>query len=318
MAVKPRLSVLLPAMLGYRRTLAALQAWQSQRSVSETEILLLLPSRFLLAPDEQAGLHEVCRVIPVGESQLHEARAIGVQLSHGDYVVMAEDHCLPDAGWVEAVLKRLEHGWDGIGGVLRPGNREDCWSESAFLLGYGQWARPQTGGPIGVLCGHNCTVRRELFEQFGDGLADELLICAFLTRKLQAQGCRFYLDRDATMRHYDPSTVGTNIRLFFIVGLGFGALRSVNWGWCARMLYALLLPVVAGLHYRRAVRHFIRMGRGRGIRGMALPASLVLSCFWAAGEAVGVIIGRSRVAGHMWQTEVKPVSQEMVERSDAA
>ena len=122
---------------------------------------------------EASQLPPICKVVSTGNADLHEARAIGIQVAAGEYIVMAEDHCFPDAGWTEAVLQRLEQGWDAIGSAMRPGNREDCWSEASFLVGYGEWMIPLSGGPTNVLCGWNGTVRTALLRQFGDSLGSD-------------------------------------------------------------------------------------------------------------------------------------------------
>ena len=111
----PKLSVLLPAMRGYDSVLAALDSWQSQTCVEQLEILVLCPGQ----PGPSSRPAEARRpgevIVHVGGADLHEARAIGAQRATGDYVVLAEDHCLPDPDWAQAIVERLGEGWDAVG-----------------------------------------------------------------------------------------------------------------------------------------------------------------------------------------------------------
>jgi glycosyltransferase involved in cell wall biosynthesis len=315
--MKPRLSILLPAMLGYDTVLAALDSWEAQTCRDQLEILILCPDHLGPAAAQTAALPPGQIVFPVGSADLHEARAIGIQRASGDYVMLAEDHCLPDPDWTQAILDRLEEGWDAVGPALRPGNRTSCWAEGSFLIGYGEWMMPVTGGPTEVLCGWNGTIRTELVRQLASEHADELLNGAFLVRRLHRQGHRFYLEDRARMRHFDPPGWAYEILLLAIVGLGFGAMRARRWSLPARLLYPLATPAIAFLHWKRAFAHYRRAGSGAGLRPTALGAALVLASAWGLGEAAGALMGTTRVAPHIWRTEVKPVRREDVARSTA-
>ena len=315
--MKPRLSVLLPAMKGYDTVLAALDSWEAQTCRDQLEILILGPEHLGPSDSQTASLGPGQRIVNVGTADLHEARGKGIEEASGEYVMLAEDHCLPDPDWAQAILDRLEEGWDAVGPALRPGDRTSCWAEGSFLLGYGEWMMPVTGGPTGILCGWNGTVRTRLLRQFRGNLANELLVGAFLVRQLRRQGHRFYLESGARMRHFDPPGCAYEILLLVIVGLGFGAMRTRRWPLPARLLYPLAAPAVAFLHWRRAFANYRRAGAGCGLRPTVHAATVVLAAAWGVGEAAGALMGLRRVAPHLWRTEVKPVSREEVARSTA-
>src|SRR6185503_13506921 len=112
-------------------------------------------------PEQRESLPPGQVIVSIGSASLHEARAIGVEHAAGEYVMLAEDHCLPDPDWAQAIVDRLEEGWDGVGPVLRPGNVTSRWAEGSFLIGYGEWMMPVTGGPTNILCGLNGTIRTQ-------------------------------------------------------------------------------------------------------------------------------------------------------------
>lgn len=311
--MKPKLSILLPAMLGYESVRAALDSWEKQTRRDQLEILVLCPDG--LGPTAAPPPGQV--IVPVGTADLHESRAIGIHHASCDYVMLAEDHCLPDPNWAEAILDRLEEGWDAVGCALRPGNRTTCWAEGSFLIGYGEWMMPVTSGPVEVICGWNVTIRTQLALQLGPELAGELLLGAFLVRRLHQQGHRFYLEARAQMRHFDPPGLTRELYLLAIVGAGFGALRTRRWPLLARVVYPLAAPAVAFLHWKRAFVQYRRAGAGAGLKPDSLAATLVLASAWGLGEAAGAWLGTRRVAPFLWRTEVKPVRREDVARSTA-
>lgn len=314
--VKPRLSILLPAKLGYDTVLAALDAWDAQTARADLEVLILCPEHLGPTAAQAEQLQPGQIVVMTGSADLNDMRALGVREASGEYVVLAEDHCLPDPDYAEAILARLKEGWDGVGPALRPGNRATSWSEGSFLIGYGEWMEPVTQAPTDILCGWNGTVRTTLLRDLADELSGLMRVGAFAISRIRQQGARFYLENRARMRHFDPPGFTHELYLFFVVGLGFGAMRTREWSTAARLLYPLATPAIAFLHWKRAFTHFRRAGTAAGLRLTALAAAAVLAGAWAVGEAIGAVLGIDRVTPLLWVTEVKPVTREQVAESD--
>lgn len=316
--MQPRLSILLPAKLGYDSVLAAVGTWEAQTARADIEILILCPEHLGPTAEQAARLKPGQRVVMTGSADLHVMRAIGILQAAGEYVVLAEDHCLPDPDCAAAFLMRLDEGWDGVGPALRPGVRSTCWSEGSFLIGYGEWMEPVAAGSTDVLCGWNGTLRTTLLRALADELSGLMRVGAFAMDRIRRQGGRFFIENRARMRHFDPPGCGHELYLLFVVGLGFGAMRSRDWSIAARWLYPLAAPAVALLHWKRAFLHFRRAGPAAGLRPAALAAAAVLAVAWAVGEAVGAVLGMDRATPLLWVTEVKPVTPEQLAESDAA
>ncbi len=301
-AVKFRISVVLPAMLGYKTVRAALHAWEAQTCRDQLEILVLCPDAEHTGPLPPGQV-----AIPTGSLLLHQARALAIRRATADYVMLAEDHCLPDPSWAQAILKRIAEGWDAVGPALRSGNPATMWSQSSFLLGYGQWMRPVRGGPASVLPGHNAVVRRKALLELGPALEENLLVAAFLLQRLRKQRSRFYLEAEAGMRHFDPPRWKESLRVFWYVGFGFGAMRTRRWPWIARALYWLGTPLTAARHWARAVTQYMRAGRQAGLNPLCLVVAALSASVWACGEAIGALKGPARVASSQWISEIKPL-----------
>jgi hypothetical protein len=302
--LKPRLSVILPAMRGYETVFAALDAWEAQTCRNQLEIVVLCPA--LPAPGVVWPHHVV---MATGELHLHQARAAAVERVAGDYVVFAEDHCLPDPCWAQTVLARMAEGWDAVGPHLRPGNRTTPWAEASFLLGYGQWMALAGGGSSPVVPGHDVVMRTSWLRDIGPDLERDLLVAAFLSRRLRREGLRLYLEDRAAMRHFDVPDGKMARRIFYSVGQGYGAVRAQAFPWIVRATYWLVTPAIAARHLFRALRQYARGGARAGLAPRCLPATAVLAVAWACGESVGALRGMAGVAPRVAISEIKPVSR---------
>ena len=308
-----KISVILPALKGLDSVRAAVHAWHRQ-SRDEVEIVIVCPTA---TPEQIAALPGTPLVVQTGALDLHEARLAAIRKSSGEFIMLAEDHCLPDADWADAMLARLSADWDAVGSALRPGNRGSLWARASFLIGYAEWMMPIHGGPASTLCGWNVVVRRSLLEALRTDLEDLLLVGAFIIRRLQSQGARFYVEPRARMRHFDPSGFAYQMLLVGLVGLGFGALRTRSWPLAVRLLYPLGTPLIALLHAKRAVKQYYRARATAGLGLSALLGCCVLAAAWGVGEGVGALLGVAQVRPHLWRADVKPVSEALVAESDA-
>lgn len=307
----PLLSVVLPGLGGWQSVQPALDCWLAQTPRDRIEILLV-------APDAEAArdaLPPNCVAVPCGSRPLHEARAQGIRHATADYVVLAEDHCVPDPDYAEAILRRAEQGWDIIGPALRPGNPETAVGQASFLLGYGEWMQP-AAGETDTLPGHNVVIRRERLAALGEALELELCIGAFLVARLRREGARCAIEPAARMRHFDLLGLRSSLGVCFVVGLGFGAARTGS-SKAARLLYPLAAPAVALAHWARGLGEYRRAGRATGLAPSCLAPAMLLAGAWACGEAAGALLGLERVSSVLWRSETKPVSETALQRSAA-
>jgi hypothetical protein len=305
--LKPKLSVIVPALRGYDSVLAALDSWEEQSRRDELEILVLCPTL-----PENGPLHPWQVLIATGSLHLHQARHLAILQAKADYVMLAEDHCLPDKLWAQAILGRLEEGWDAVGPALRSGNPTSKWTRAAFLHAYGQWMNPAGHGPVTVLPGHNAALRKQPLLDLGPELERDLLVSAFLLRKLKRLGQRFYLDDRATMRHFDLIDWKREAQVFYYVGLGFGSIRTSAWPLVLRGAYWIATPLIAARHWWRALAQYRRVGSQAGLSPFCLVNVAVLALAWACGEAIGALKGVDRVAPFVSLSEIKPVARSDV------
>jgi hypothetical protein len=305
--MKPRVSVILPAFLGYESVTAALEAWDAQTYRDQLELIVLCPSKPV---DGVLSQHVV---METGEKLLNEARAAAARVATADFIMFAEDHCLPDPDCMEWIIKRLDEGWDAVGPALRPGD-PGLISHGAFLISYAQWMLPSSG-PVAHLPGHNAVVRRQLVVHTGSELEDLLIASMFLMARLHASGARFFLEERARMRHFDSIEWNQTSEIFLVVGHACGAMRVRESSALTRMVYGILTPVTAARHFSRGLIQFARAGVRAGFSPLSVLTSAYFAGAWAVGETIGAWRDLDRVKPRLWISEIKPVAKERAARN---
>jgi hypothetical protein len=291
--------------------LAALDSWEAQTSRSEFELIVLCPT----APSQELPRGQRC--LEIGGLLLHEARAAGVYAAEAEFILLAEDHCLPDPGCAAAILVRIdEKKWDAIGPALRSGDPRSAVAQGAFMISYSQWLLPESG-QAAHLPGHNAALRKSLLVAEAEHLEDQLIAPLFFMQKLNSEGRKFCVDGKARMRHFDTSDWSKSVEIFFTVGKACGGIRLNEASLLRRLLYAVLTPVTAARHFARGLIHYVRAGHGAGFGLVCLVPGAFLACVWACGETVGAWRGIGRVLPSLWVSEIKPVTREQAELSRA-
>ena len=305
--MKPRVSVILPAFLGYESVAAALESWDAQTCRDQLEVIVLCPVKPL------RGVSSRHVIMETGDKLLNEARAAAARAATADFIMFAEDHCLPDPDCMEWLIKRVDEGWDAVGPALRPGD-PGMISHGAFLISYAQWMLPSSGW-VAHLPGHNAVVRRQSVVDMGSELEDLLIASMFLMARLHSSGARFFLEERARMRHFDSIEWNQTREIFLVVGQACGAIRLKDSSRLLRILYGVLTPLTAARHFSRGVMHHARAGVRAGFAPSSILASAYFASAWAIGETLGAYRGLDRVKPRLWISEIKPVAQERAARN---
>jgi hypothetical protein len=297
----PRLSVILAAVSGESSVAPVVEAWERQTRRDAIEVLVTVPEG--VSRDE-----DWMRVIVTGEPGVHANRMRAYEESKGEYVMVGEDHCLPDPDYVKMVLPRLDEGWDAVAPALRCGNPRHSSCQAEFAVAYGEWMEPIATGVIALPPGVNVAMRRAALEGMGERLHEKLMLATFAMLELRKKKARFYLESNARMRHFNLETWDRSVRCLWAVGQGFGYLRTRDWPGVMQLGFPLLAPLVALMHWRRGLRQYLRAGRQIGYSWRCVPGMALLSIVWAAGEAVGALRSDAAINEALTVGEVKPVS----------
>jgi hypothetical protein len=312
---KPSLSAILWTPDTYqtiRRTVAALR---KQTFRDQIEVILAGPSASALdgAELDLEGFAAHQLIIADSFTKSAQVRAQCVRIARAPVVAFLQDHCFPLPEWAEALIKRYEEPWSGVGCVFLNANPDNATSWCNFLAAYGEGADPPPAGPPRLVGGHNATYRRDALMSYGDTLAEMLESSTALQWHLMKQGHRFTVESGAKMRHENFSRLVPSMRLHFHLGRVFASKRTAKWAAPIRMIYAASWPFIPPRRLARMVNASLRINH-REMIPRILPVGVVLFACNAFGEAVGALSGPGRSVE--WITSIEHHRQRFMIGND--
>ena len=301
----PDLSVVLITPHSFETIRRTLRHLCAQTQASRIELLICVPSAggFDLDRDAVAALHST-RILEVGEvTASGPARAHAARQASAPVVVYAEDHCFPDPGWAEALLRAHQGPHAAVGPALRNANPETAVSWADFILGYGRWMVPGRAGVVPLLPGHNSSYKREVLQAYGSDLDDLMEAETVLFWDLRRRGHTLYLEPAATTAHMNFEKLRVWLSVTWHLGRVFAAERARGWAWPRRLAYscaAPLIPIIRLWHALTSVR------RNRvDVRQVAraLPPIALALVVDAVAQGTGAISGPGSSTPHLTDSE---------------
>jgi hypothetical protein len=231
---------------------------------------------------------------PRGQHELIDRRrSAGLAAAAGELVALVEDRGVPRSDWA-ATIVRL-HGslqYPAIGGAVENG-RDRLLNWAVYFCDFGRYQRPFTAGPRRYLSDVNVSYKRRALDAtraIWSNRYHEPLV----HWELERQGAVLYASPDIVVDQLrDNLTVAGLLVERLAWGRLFGALRARRITPARRLLFVGLSPLVPALL-------FFRVLRDQSAKGMVLrralavsPALLLLLSAWAAGEAIGCLLGRA-------------------------
>lgn len=275
----PELSVILPVEPGVDPA-PALEALGRTLAHLSAEILVVgdVPPS---APPASARFvaADATRLVP-------ELWALGLAEARGDVVAFTTARCVVASGWADALLYAIGRGAAGVGGPIGLAPGAGVAAVAAHLVRFSGFLPPLAAGPVHHVAGDNAAYPRRLLERHAATLADGFWEVEFHER-IRGDGALLVVP-DAAAEVRSAPNLFDLAKHRFRHARHFAAWRvGTGRGSRARTLFATpLVPLV--LTRRILARAWSRPGlRLRALA--ATPAILVLSAFWAVGEAAGAL-----------------------------
>ncbi|MHC4166996.1 MAG: hypothetical protein ACYSWQ_08565 [Planctomycetota bacterium] len=218
-------------------------------------------------------------------------RAIGLVRAKGTVVALLEDHGTPASGWCDAVMKALAGPAAAVGGAVENGvNR--LLNHAVYYCDFGRYQNPVPAGPAEFLSDSNTAYKRTALESTRH-LWEQAFHETSVNWELRNRG--ELLELNPEMVVYQTRTTlswGSAIGERFTWGRSFAGTRSVGAG-IKRLVWASMAWILPFLLTARIVMNSVRRRRAIGRMLLVLPIIFVLQSFWAIGEFVGYVTGRT-------------------------
>ena len=273
-----------------RKTMSHLR----RQTVSDTlEVVIVAPSLAELQLDElEMSDFASYTVVEAGDVEsIGRSNALGIRHATAPVVVLAEDHCFPDADWAEALIAAQRGVWTVVGPAFRNANPETGISWADLFIGYGNFLWPTSAREVDFLPGHNSSYKRDVLLGYGDRLESMMEAETVLHWDLRANGHRLYLEPAARVSHMNFSLWRSWIPSQFLNARLFAGARARQMSQLKRLVYAAGSPLIPLVRLSRIASITMRSSELRLRFFQSLPALIVGLTIDGAAQLVGYLLG---------------------------
>lgn len=305
MTPRPALSVVVACVDAQRtvaRSLAALAATCRQLG-DDAELLVVDASdaadarvvERAIAELPAAGRVLVRRIARPDGTLVPRLWGAGLTASRGEVVAFTTAHTIVAPEWAAALVAGVRAGAAGVAGPLALADDDGVGAVDAavFYLRYAPYLTA-FDAPRDIP-GDNAAYARAALDRHAASFADGFWEHAFHHR-LRAEGERLAMTPGAVARYGPGYSLATIMRHRYAHGEQFGAERRRT-GNASLERLVLGAPAVPAAFAWRTLRRVWRRPADRARALRALPALLLVSAAWAAGEVVGALRGGSAPVG---------------------
>jgi len=211
----------------------------------------------------------------------------GILAASGERVATTTAHCIPAAGWVEALIAAdLDNA--ALGGTIENESNADANACAIFLLRYSAFAPPEAKREVRELAADNAVYRRSDLLRHKDLLQRGFWEPSFHSR-FRDEGIRLALDPTLRVIHRNRYSAREFIAQRFAHGREFGLTRACTQSFLQRLLLVFLAPGIFPVLINRIVRASRQKPQLRKQLNSAWIWLAVFTLAWAAGETSGYI-----------------------------
>ena len=288
---RPDLSVVVPSVNGPDILLRVLDALDRQQGDVRLEILV--PER--CGPTVRNAVatrfpHAILLPVPA-EIGIPTMRRLAFERATADSVAVIEDHVLVPPDWAARLVAARRAGHEVAGGSVVNGATDRLVDRAAFLCEYGHMLEPQEPGPADWVTGNNVVYARNLLERFSDVIAEDRwenrLHEAVSEAGIPLVACPEV--EVAHMMHYRSALEYAGQR--YLYSRAYAGMRTAANGLPAKLVYSLGACALPPVLLMRVLRSAWRRAETRRDVALSLPLLALFVTAWAAGEAVGALMG---------------------------
>jgi GT2 family glycosyltransferase len=291
-APMPILSVVIASVNGMPAIGECLEALMSQEGGVTCEVLVV--DRCGEATREEIRRRfpqPEIRLIPMeGRSSIPRLRAIGMGRARGRLVAILEDHCMVPPTWFQTIVRADAAGYEVVGGPVENGAVDRLVDWAVYFCEYSRFMAPLSRGCVREIAGNCAIYRREVLEQLGEELNEEVWE-SFLHQRLREMGVKFYCDPDLAVCHKKEFGFGYFMSQRYHYSRSFAGMRMNGASWPGRLAYACATPLLPPLLFARMARTLWQKQRRLSTFMLATPVMIAFLISWAWGEAVGALLG---------------------------
>jgi hypothetical protein len=239
------------------------------------------------------------KVVEIGPFEtLHEPRVAAVRQSSTNIVAYTEDHCFPEPGWAEAMIKAHEGPWAAVGPIIGLANPKLHIAWVSYFMQYGAWvdASNAVGGVSTDIAGHNSSYKRDVMLDYGDDLDQIMIFESVLHEDLRDRGHKLYVETSARAYHVFITLLKPFCFEHYLIGRLLASTRGQRWSLGRRLVYFFGSPLIPLVRFIRIMAMIRRHGWQKDLLPGILPSLTMGLLSSAFGEMTGYALGVGRAA----------------------
>ena len=220
-----------------------------------------------------------------------ELAARAIHEADGDFILLTEDHCIPDPEWVAALCSEQSLDRAAVGGVMETDAHARAVDWAVYFVDFFRYMPPVAQGESPSLTHCNISYRRSYLDQIRT-LWERQFHETEINNALRERFGKLWLVPAAQMRMRRNVRFVDAVHERYAFGRLFGCTRLDFISPRRRIVYALLAPGLPLLLFGRMARRALKRGSAARAFVRALPALSVMVVAWACGEWLGYLTAR--------------------------
>jgi glycosyltransferase involved in cell wall biosynthesis len=285
-------SVVLPVRLAAKTVERTVESLFSQVHDYTAEVIAVVAADDPTLPKLSAIQRPNFRCIALkGKQGVPHLRRHGVRVSHAQFVLIAEDHCIFPLDWIRSLVGAIERtGAAASGGPVTNGRRSWVgWAQ--YFTRYSSFMPPIENGPTASLPGNNACYRREVIESLQRHLEDGFWEAEFNAEVKRSGRILWSCPEVAVIQRQQRGMIAY-LPLRFRHGRCYGARRVVGSPHQHNKFLAMS-GLVPFLLLFRIVRNVFAKKNNRLRLITTLPLVVPYIFAWSLGELSGYLAGTS-------------------------
>lgn len=212
--------------------------------------------------------------------------------ARGAIVAVTITPCIPDADWMDAIVAAYrDRPAQGIGGVIDYVPGAAIVDRALHLVRYTPYLPPVAAGAVSEIAGDNGSYTQAALSTWRTEMARAGFWESEFNRAIRVRGGAVAIAPSIRVTHTRSYSFAGFSKQRFRHGRIFGRTRRRRTGRAGRAVRAALAPTVPAIMLVRTLRTVAGRGRLDARTMLAAPVAAWFFACWAAGEAVGLLVG---------------------------
>ncbi len=213
--------------------------------------------------------------------------------ARGRVIAITDACCIPDARWIEAILRAHEDDKIAIGGAIEmaPGSSPVDWAVyfARYFVRHMPLTFPFDAGPTLEVPCENGTYKHPALAENMNSIAATGFWEVEVNANLRGQGHTLWCDPRIVVQYTNKFSLRGFARHRWVHGRIFGRMRAAKCTPMQRAFYILTAPAIPIVLLSRVVRNVMRKRRFLGAFALSLPLVIGFLICWSVGEFAELI-----------------------------